>query len=85
VQGLREATCGRAEVLPRDDRITLTENPAVTDHGNGTVCTGDKLVLLKGQRRVLGDHVHITAPPIKDLGFDKNQPPPPATAPDPSP
>jgi lipopolysaccharide export system protein LptA len=85
VQGLREAACGRAEVLPRDNRITLTESPVVTDRGNGTVFTGDKLVLLRGERRVLGEHVHITAPPIKDLGFDQKQPPPTATAPDPSP
>jgi lipopolysaccharide export system protein LptA len=85
VQQDREASCGRAEVLPRDDKVTLTENPVVIDHGNNTVATGEPIVLLRGQRRVLGTNVNITLPPIKDLGFDKNSPPPtpetPATGP----
>jgi lipopolysaccharide export system protein LptA len=78
VQGDREATCGRAEILPRDDKITLTLDPVVVDHGNNSTCSGDKITLLRGERRVLVEHAHMTAPPIKDLGFDKNQPPPPA-------
>jgi lipopolysaccharide export system protein LptA len=76
VQGLREAACARAEVIPQDNRITLTGQPVVTDHGNGTVFTGEPLILYRNQRRVTGEHVRITAPPIKDLGFDKNEPPP---------
>jgi lipopolysaccharide export system protein LptA len=85
VQQDREASCGRAEVLPREDKVTLTENPVVIDHGNNTVATGEPIMLLRGQRRVLGTNVQITLPPIKDLGFDKNAPPPapetPVTAP----
>jgi lipopolysaccharide export system protein LptA len=85
VQQDREASCGRAEVLPREDKVTLTENPVVIDHGNNTVATGEPLVLLRGERRVTGQNVRITLPAIKDLGFDKNAPPPtpeaPATAP----
>jgi len=85
VQQDREAMCGRAEVRPREDKVTLTENPVVIDHGNNTYATGEPLVLLRGERRVLGTNVHITLPAIKDLGFDKNAPPPtpeaPATAP----
>jgi lipopolysaccharide export system protein LptA len=76
VQGDREASCGRAEILPRDDRITLTEKPVVTDHSNNTVVTGFKLVLLRGERRVLIEHAHMTGPPIKDLGFPGSQPAP---------
>ena len=76
IQGDREATCGRAEVLPREDKITLTDNPAVTDRGNGSVANGEKITLLRGQRRVLIDHAHMIGPPVKDLGFDKNQKPP---------
>jgi lipopolysaccharide export system protein LptA len=75
-QGDREAVCDRAEVLPLDNKITLTGHPVVTDHGNGTVYSGDQLVLYRDQRLVTGEHVHITAPPIKDLGFDKNEPAP---------
>jgi lipopolysaccharide export system protein LptA len=76
VQLDREASCGRAEVLPHDDKVILTENPVVIDHSNNSVATGEPLVLLHGQRRVMGTNVHITLPPIKDLGFDKNAPPP---------
>ena len=73
VQGDREATCGRAVVLPDDDKITLTESPVVVDHSAGITWDGDKLWLLRGERRVYGDTVHITMPPIKDLSFDKNK------------
>jgi lipopolysaccharide export system protein LptA len=77
----REATCGRAEVLPGEDRITLTENPRVVDLDAAGkpewTWTGDKLLLLRGERRVQGENVRITAPAIKDLGFDKTK----ATAP----
>jgi lipopolysaccharide export system protein LptA len=75
-QGDREATCERAEVLPLDNKITLTGDPVVTDRGNGTVYSGERLILYRNQRLVTGEHVHITAPPIKDLGFDKNEPSP---------
>jgi lipopolysaccharide export system protein LptA len=75
-QGDREAACARAEVLPLENKITLTGQPVVTDRGNGTTYTGEPLILYRNERRVTGEHVHITAPPIKDLGFDKNEPPP---------
>jgi lipopolysaccharide export system protein LptA len=76
IQGDREATCGRAEVFPREERVVLTEKPVVIDHGNSSVAMGEKLTLLRGERRVLGDNVKISFPPMKDLGFDKNQPAP---------
>ena len=85
-QGDREATCGRAEVKPREDMITLTQNPVVTDRGNGTVATGDPLILLRNERRVRGTNVTITAPSLKDLGFDpKEKPPAPDEPPAPPP
>jgi lipopolysaccharide export system protein LptA len=73
VQGDREATCGLAVVLPDDDKITLTESPVVIDHSAGVTWNGEKLWLLRGERRVYGDNVHMTLPPIKDLGFDKDK------------
>src|SRR4051812_14952316 len=76
IQGDREANCGRAEVFPREERVVLTEKPVVIDHGNSSVAMGDKLTLLRGQRRVMGDNVKITFPPMKDMGFDKNTPAP---------
>jgi hypothetical protein len=84
VQGDREATCGRAEVLPRDDKVVLTEAPVVIDHGSDAVYAGEKITLLRGERRVIVEKVNLTGPSIKDLGFDKNQPPeppPPAAKP----
>lgn len=85
VQGDREASCGRAEVLPREDKVTLTESPVVIDHGNNSVATGEPIMLLHGEYRVLGTNVRITFPPIKNLGLSKNAPPPapetPATLP----
>lgn len=78
VQGDRDATCGRAEVYPRDNKVILTESPMATDHGNGFKWIGDRLVLLRGERRVQGDNVRVIMPPIKDLGFDKNAPLPKA-------
>ncbi|HWZ96118.1 MAG TPA: LptA/OstA family protein [Opitutaceae bacterium] len=81
VQQDREASCGRATVLPRQNKITLTENPVVIDHGNNSVATGEPLVLLRGERRITGQNVRITLPAIKDLGFDKNIPPPKPEAP----
>ena len=84
VQGDREATCGLAVVLPDDDKITLTESPVVVDHSAGVTWNGEKLWLLRGERRVYGDNVHMTLPPIKDLGFDKDKKVElPATAPQP--
>lgn len=78
VQGDREATCGRAEVFPRENKIILTEKPMVVDHGSEATYVGSQLRLFRGQRRVEGDDVKITLPPIKDLGFDKNEPAPKA-------
>ncbi|MBP6865137.1 MAG: hypothetical protein KBC32_07670 [Candidatus Didemnitutus sp.] len=74
VQGEREATCGRAVVLPGDDKIILTESPTVTDHGVGWAWTGEELLLLRGERQVRGKNVRIIGPPVKDLGFDKGKP-----------
>jgi lipopolysaccharide export system protein LptA len=76
VQGDREATCEHAEVLPGEDRITLTGQPTVIDHGNNTTATGEPLILYRGQRRIDGTNVRIVLPPLRNLGFDKSQPPP---------
>lgn len=78
VQGDREATCGRAEVFPREDKVILTDKPMVVDHGADATYVGTQLRLFRGKRRVEGDDVKITLPPIKDLGFDKDEPPPKA-------
>ena len=76
VQGEREANCEHAEVLPGEDRITLTGGPVVIDHGNNSMATGEPLVLYRRERRITGTNVRIVLPPLKDLGFDQHQPPP---------
>lgn len=73
VQGDREAACGKAVVLPGDDKITLTDRPVVSDRGVGWTWTGDELLLLRGERQVRGTNVKIVGPPVKDLGFDKDK------------
>lgn len=81
-QGDRVATCGRAVVLPGEERITLTEDPMVRD-GDATA-VGERITLLRGERRAIIDKARITLPALKDLGFPKGTPAP-ATAPAPAP
>jgi lipopolysaccharide export system protein LptA len=88
VQSDREAACGRAEVLPDDDKIILTDNPVVKDLANGATATGPRMVLYHGERRAVIEGAdstpsRIVLPAIKDLGFDKDQKPaaPPADKP----
>lgn len=73
VQGSREATCGRAEVLPGEDRIILSDKPVVIDSETGWTYKGQSLYLLRGERRVHGEKVTFTGPSVKDLGFDKKK------------
>lgn len=72
-QGDREATCGRAVVLPGEDRITLTENPMVIDPGAGATWIGDELYILRGERMVKGTNAKLILPPVKDLGPGLNK------------
>lgn len=82
VQGAREAACGRAEVMPADDKIILTEHPIIVDRDQNTRIAGEKITLLRGQREVLVDKPVLTGPPVKDLGYDQNKKPAePAPAP----
>ena len=80
VQGDREATCGRAEVFPRDDKIELTDKPVIIDHSadvttGGVVdhttdkkSTGSKITMLRGEQRVLIENTRFEGPELKDLG-----------------
>ncbi len=73
-QGTRVATCGRAEVLPREEKVVLTENPVVIDHATDFVSAGERITMLRGQERVEVEKPRLTGPAIKDLGFDRNKP-----------
>jgi lipopolysaccharide export system protein LptA len=81
-QGDREAACGQAEVLPREDKITLTENPVVVFKGEGGRAEGKVIRMYRGSRRVEIEGFRGTGPELKDLGFDeKAKSNPPAEAP----
>ena len=76
VQGDRVATCGKAEVLPGEEKIILTENPLVRD--NESAVTGERMVLYRGERRAVVESgasgpARVTLPPIRDLGFQKEK------------
>lgn len=80
VQGDREATCGKAEIFPGEDKIVLSDQPAVRDLETQSSVTGPVIELYRGQRRAVipaqpgGPGTRITLPEIKDLGYDKNPP-----------
>jgi hypothetical protein len=46
----------------------------VIDHSGPYVATGTRIVLLRGERRLFGDNIKLTGPPLIDLGFDKKEP-----------
>lgn len=76
IQNDREATCGRAEVFPDQDKVVLSENPRVKIHGDDQVVTGPRMELYRGERRavVLSDEKSrpkLFLPPLKDLGYEK--------------
>ncbi len=86
VMGDREAACGRAQILPGEDKVILTEHPVLVDHDKESRVAGERITLYAGQHRVEIDKPILTGPPIKDLGVDKEiKPapvaPPPAVAP----
>ncbi|MCF7687993.1 MAG: LptA/OstA family protein [Cephaloticoccus sp.] len=90
VQGDREATCGRAEVFPNEDRIVLSEEPVVRSFDDQYIATGPRLLLYRGQRRAViegttEERARITLPAIKDLGFDAEAKPEATPAPAPQP
>lgn len=90
MQNDREATAGRAEVFPDDDKVVLSGNPVVRSPKDGWEQTGPKMELLRGERRAVikseGDiRPRTTLPALKDLGYDKvpekKQPAPTAPSP----
>src|SRR6478609_9073988 len=84
VQGDREAACGKAEVLPGDDKVVLTGQPVIVDHTVNWTWTGDELEMLRGERQIRGKNARFTGPPMKDLGVDKLKAPPAPETPAPA-
>mgnify|MGYP001572722054 CR=1 FL=1 len=68
VQGDREATCGRAEVLPLEEKVVLSMDPVITDHSSDFVAAGRRITLFRGERQLKIEAPRLIAPPIGDLG-----------------
>jgi lipopolysaccharide export system protein LptA len=81
VQGDREAACGRAEVLPEQDKIILSETPVIVFKAENARQAGRKITMYRGQRKVEIEEPVSTLPPVKDLGFEPPPKPAPAVAP----
>lgn len=87
VQAEREATCDRAEVLPGEDKVILTGNPATVRSNDGRYAgSGPEMILERGQQRAVIKTPRFVLPPLKDLGpsnKDKAAPKPEAAKPPP--
>jgi len=72
VQNDREATCGRAEVFPGEDKVVLTGNPKVRTLDGKYEADGPVMELYRGERRaVVKGGTRFALPPLKDLGYGK--------------
>ncbi len=68
----REALAGRAEVLPDEGRVILTESPVIRD-SQGEV-SGERIILYQGLERAVVESsaerpARVTLPTLPDLGF----------------
>ena len=86
IQGDREAACGRATVVPGEEKVVLSEGPVVVDRdekGQSMRMAGKLITMLRGERKLIVEEPVLTAPPLKDLGVDPAKPfsPAPADAP----
>lgn len=74
LQSEREALCDRAEVLPGEDKVILTGNPATVRSSDGRYAgSGPEMVLERGQQRAVIKTPRFVLPPIKDLGPGKDK------------
>lgn len=74
-QGEREATAGKATILPIEGKVVLEDTPVIRDPRG--VLTGYRMILIEGERRVRiesgpdGDRTRAILPDIRDLGMDR--------------
>ena len=71
----RVATCGKAEVMPGEDRVVLSDHPEVKDESDKATITGYRMTLYRNQQKVTvepdpSEQVQLVMPDLKDLGFD---------------
>ncbi len=76
-QGDREATAGRATILPIEGKVILEDSPVIRDPRG--VLTGYRMILIEGERSVRiesgpdGDRTRAILPDIRDLQLDRPQ------------
>jgi len=66
VQGLKEATCGRAEFLPEEEMAILSEDPVVYNREDNTRASGYRMVYRKGRGGVSIEGEQSTVPSEDD-------------------
>lgn len=50
IQGLKEVSCGRADIFAPQERVVLSQNPVVINHEDNTSAEGYRIVYDKGRR-----------------------------------
>jgi lipopolysaccharide export system protein LptA len=78
----REATCGRAEILPGDGRIILSDKPLIVDRDEKgepvSTFKGAEMRLYQGESRVEVTLPEGSTTTMPDLGYDPARPAPAA-------
>lgn len=67
----RRATCGLAEVLPREEKIVLTEDPVVSDIAAGVTMKGTRMTAYRGERSMEIENPEVIGPALPNLGFPR--------------
>ncbi len=76
-QAERTATAGRLEMKPNEDSIHLYDNPVVVQAG--VTFSGPELIIERGKGRIFipgngNELIRFVGPPIRDFGFDEDDP-----------
>lgn len=70
----REANAGRAEFVPPEGRIVLTEDPVIRD-AQGSVM-GERILLLRGENHAIVERPRVLLPVRSDIGLGRGRPEP---------
>lgn len=69
----RTATAGRAEVLPIEDKIVLTEEPVVTDTETRLTVSGTRMTFFRGEKAAQIENPQVVGPALPNLGFPRGE------------
>lgn len=71
----RTATAGRAEVLPQEGKIILTEEPVVTDIETKLTVSGTRMTFFRDERAGQIENPKIVGPALPNLGAPREAKP----------